>query len=519
MTAEIPWQGTLVDVPFLALLGALYRQQRTGVLHITWDALEKIFWIDRDAILAVQANTEGEHWIDFLLPAYGERFADLEPALRELPFARFLHQVRDRLHIPGDVLRETLRDAILFNVRHILFWPRGDYFWDDETVPEDFNLVRVWLPEAIWNAIQSLHEPDQVLRQLHMPIPARVPRLRPEAMDPLTRLDLTPRDAYFLSLLDGGASLEQLLKVGQIERMRALQLMTLVLLCGWAEPVHAESPVSSDSSVASQASSASTAASPEPSHAASRDRIPFAERVINFFRNLQRLDDDDIFQLGRTTTLEEIDARYRELMEEYDPARCADDPHLVPLEPMLIAIRQRIRAAYERLRERVPTREEREAEGVERVADAFSSGGYWHLRGAPQSETRRKPRKLPHTPKEFARLLYNRAMEYIQVGDNWRAAQTLEAAIEQDPEVAEYYYWLGVVYEGHPRLHPKAAHAYMKALELDPDNRNYLAHLAALLFRNKQYRQAKRFLERLVELDPGNQEARRMLREVQREVG
>jgi cytochrome c-type biogenesis protein CcmH/NrfG len=58
----------------------------------------------------------------------------------------------------------------------------------------------------------------------------------------------------------------------------------------------------------------------------------------------------------------------------------------------------------------------------------------------------------------------------------------------------------------------------MKAVELEPDNVQYLFHLAALLYQDGQLIRAVRYLERLAALDPLDGRVHAMLDDARRRL-
>lgn len=78
--------------------------------------------------------------------------------------------------------------------------------------------------------------------------------------------------------------------------------------------------------------------------------------------------------------------------------------------------------------------------------------------------------------------------------------------IKQDPGNPDYYYQAGRLFEDRDRS-SKAAALYKKAVELDGKHSKALSGLGSLLFRAKQYAEAKGYLDSAVRLDPENYRA------------
>jgi len=78
-------------------------------------------------------------------------------------------------------------------------------------------------------------------------------------------------------------------------------------------------------------------------------------------------------------------------------------------------------------------------------------------------------------------------------------------------------YSLGVVAENRDQI-KEALELYKKSVELDPKFENGLFSAAAMHARLKEFREAKALLNRLLEVDPGDDEAREMLRAVEKDM-
>lgn len=123
---------------------------------------------------------------------------------------------------------------------------------------------------------------------------------------------------------------------------------------------------------------------------------------------------------------------------------------------------------------------------------------------------RRQLRQLEGTPEaENPRVRIASALIYRQVADSLHATQDLEAAVAKEPHNDKALALLsGVVWETGDG--PKAEGYIRRAIELAPENADYLLHLAEILRLRKTpaaLEEAHRVAERALKNDPGNRHA------------
>ncbi len=92
--------------------------------------------------------------------------------------------------------------------------------------------------------------------------------------------------------------------------------------------------------------------------------------------------------------------------------------------------------------------------------------------------------------------------------------QRLREATEIDPEGAPYWNSLAMTLGGSDRL-AEAEEAFRKAVELESDNPRYTFNLGLILMRQGRPTEARPFFETALRLEPGFEDARRYLREIE----
>ncbi|GBC84163.1 Beta-barrel assembly-enhancing protease [bacterium HR11] len=524
MKKGLPSSGRLADYPVVTLLGLVYQRQDTGSLRLIWNSLEKIFWVRSGHVVAAASDLEGEHLLDFLLPDFKEAIVSRYDLWRELPLPAVMEQCLSVAGIPTEKIQAALEASIYLNLGSALSWYSAEFTWTPADPPDFPCAVRLPIPTLLWKVLQGVRDVETLWKQVHSP--AGVIRLSPDFLTEAQGLGLTPQDAYFVQLLDGRAHWDHAVQVSGLSPTRAVQIACLAIACGWAE----SSPTPD---AGREPPRASPTPAPSPAQAALLQAALYRQKVLNFYKNLSRLSPQQILMVTPQTTRSELEANYRRLLEEYDPDRCRRDPTLQDLHTMVVAIQDAVRQAYEQVVPTVPEEATPPPTHAPSPASTPPEGldprtlRYWKLKDQATGEAPSSrpgpagtppPRSVPKTPQEIARFLRLQALDYIRAGDNWQAARALENAIRLQPNDAELYFLLGTVYEKHPRLHARAAQAYTKAVELEPDNVQYMFHLAVLLYQNGQFLRAARYLERLATLDPLNVRAHELLADVRRRL-
>jgi len=86
----------------------------------------------------------------------------------------------------------------------------------------------------------------------------------------------------------------------------------------------------------------------------------------------------------------------------------------------------------------------------------------------------------------------------------------LERAAQGMPERARVHYNLGVLLD-YPQRNSEAEKALLRALELDPDQIDYLVAAAEFYLKRKRFPEARRIAEHMIRKHPSNQTGYRIL--------
>lgn len=105
-----------------------------------------------------------------------------------------------------------------------------------------------------------------------------------------------------------------------------------------------------------------------------------------------------------------------------------------------------------------------------------------------------------------------RRADALRYDGHYEEAEKLYRQIlERDPDNAAAHCGLGLVYCFHEGRFEESIEELRKAVELAPDNVTYRLHLAKTLTMLGMYEEAKGEFEKVLELDPENEEATKQL--------
>ncbi|EMY77375.1 stage II sporulation protein E [Leptospira weilii serovar Ranarum str. ICFT] len=121
--------------------------------------------------------------------------------------------------------------------------------------------------------------------------------------------------------------------------------------------------------------------------------------------------------------------------------------------------------------------------------------------------------KIPEDSKviKLLGLLSFKDKDYI------KAVEVLEKYLELDPELSEYWYYLSIANKKLGRL-SEAISASEKVLAKQPDNTNNLVNLSDLYRLQNEFIRAKDIAIRVLDLDPQNENAKKILRKIEDKI-
>jgi len=118
---------------------------------------------------------------------------------------------------------------------------------------------------------------------------------------------------------------------------------------------------------------------------------------------------------------------------------------------------------------------------------------------------------LPDNTQDLCEIIDKAGSFLIDIGAYGDGLELYRGAVARFPDVAVIHQGLGCC-TGHEGLHEEAIGASQRALELEPENQKFVNDLGWSLLEAGKLTEAKRTLERAVEMDPSDELARENLR-------
>jgi curved DNA-binding protein CbpA len=532
-------KGTLTEGALPALLRAVYVGRKTGILHFTRGQDMRSVRFRQGHILSAESSVPQEHLGEVLVRNELLTAADLERAgARKRATGKRLGETLQEM---GLIEREHLEDALALHVREVLLnvfsWNSGEYSLE-ESPPGEFHgepTLKLSTGEMILETVRLLQNPEVVRAALGNP-----DRVLDLSTDPLLRFQkvtLSPTDGYVLSRVDGVMKARQIVEMIPLPQEEVEKSLYGLLCTGIIEFVPTAPRATAEARKAAAAAPAGATA-PQPPRPAPQPTAPQRaeakrkdeearqkeiearrKEILEAFDGLKAKNHFEVLGIPRASTEAQVKEAYFHLAKRFHPDT-HHDPAMDDLGPKLEAVFIRLGQAYEVLRN-PRTRGSYEADLAARAprAPRVASGPGTPPTGSPAgSSSSPSPAPEPDRTMEMRRAFAAMvaAEKHMEQGKFWDAIQLLEhsvqwlegrnltrarvalgrsyaknpnwakqaeailkAAIASEPKSAEAHVVLGELYAGQ-RLRSRAASAFRRALELQPDREDAAAGLLAL---------------------------------------
>jgi len=318
----------------------------------------------------------------------------------------------------------------------------------------------------------------------------------------LADLDLTPREAFLLSRLDGARRIENLISVSSLGRDDAISTIYTLRAAGLVEVgVAPKHPVPS---YRPRLESRQQAAEPQvqvdeeqlsPAEAEERAQIRQMARCASMVDHYRALG----LEPGADTAA--IERAWKRIQQRCNPER-SQEPHLADLEPELATVVERARAAFDLLSRAASRR--RYDEILESLLDEAG-------RDSRADDERRQI--SAQARKELASANFKRSEELTREGEPYLAIRLLEQACAIDPRPEELVKLARLLLRN-PLWINRALDALRRAIENDPLHVDAWLELAEIWRRRNHAERQRKALERALAADPESSKAQVMYRQL-----
>jgi curved DNA-binding protein CbpA len=318
----------------------------------------------------------------------------------------------------------------------------------------------------------------------------------------LVDLDLTPREAFLLSRLDGVRSVNNLISISSLPREDAVS--TIYTL--WAAGV-VEIGIAPKHPVPAYRPRLSAHDEPEPPRVqVSEETLSVAEaeeraQIRQMARRASMVDHYRALGLEPGADTTSIERAWERIQVRCNPER-SEEPHLADLEAELSTIIERARAAFDLLSKGASRRRYDEI-----LASIQDEAG---LEGKARDERRKMSEKARE---ELVNANFRRADELIREGEPYLAIRLLEQACALDPRPAELVKLARLLLRN-PLWINRSLDALRRAVERDPKHVDAWLELAEIWRRRNHVERQRKALERALAADSKNEKARAMYRQL-----
>ena len=321
--------------------------------------------------------------------------------------------------------------------------------------------------------------------------------------DMLEDVQLTPTEGFLLSRLDAAPDVAGLIRLSSLPEEQTYNTLYTLLLSGTVivgDGSQTEPPIPvAEEEEPREEQAVETAEEP------GEEEFDFTERQLEERRYIRKLSEavtrvDHYRALGLRTDANpnEIKEAWKNIRERYDPEKRL--PHLSDMAAHMERIVERGRAAYEVL----------SAYSARERYDAILDG---MEQARAKVETRSRGEMQADARKELVEANFKRANELIKEDELYLAIQLLERACALDPRPDELIK-LSRLLQRNPLWVNRALGCMRRAIEADPRHVPSWLELADFWRRRNHSERQRKSLERVLSIDPDNEQANRMYKEL-----
>lgn len=417
----------------------------------------------------------------------------------------FGHILVARGHLTAEDLEHELQELALEIIRRAAAAPRTNCrFVDGGGEGQLDTLPNVVTSQIILTAARGFTDTDAI-RQVLGP-PTRRVVLSPSFKEMIEEVELNPTEGFLLSRLDAAKNIAELERLSSLPAAQLYPTLYTLLLSG-AVVLEGDVPRDAAPPVEHPRPESVTSIDPQPQpDEPLGDHGDFTERQIEerkYIRKLSeavtKVDHYKALGLARDANPAEIKEGWKNIEERFSP-EAATRPHLRDMVGHLERIVERGRAAYQVLSvHKARERYDRILKSVDSESREINSS----KRGVVDPEARRT----------LVEANLKRADELIRDNELYLAIQLLERACALDPRPNELLK-LARILQRNPLWANRALACLRRAIEADPKHVESWLELADFWRRRNHVERQRKSLERALAIDPDNETANRMYKEI-----
>jgi curved DNA-binding protein CbpA len=212
----------------------------------------------------------------------------------------------------------------------------------------------------------------------------------------------------------------------------------------------------------------------------------FIQKVNQLYENIDRLTYYDILEINMDVSSAEIKETYLKMVKDYHPDRHSD-LHDSSIKDKLTALFTFINKAYNTL------------------SDEAKRAKY------NTSLIKKTPGEGPDKEAIKAEEQFKRGVEEFKKGNLWGASDLFRWATRINPEKPKYWAYLSLSSSKIPGRGKEAEESILKAIQLEPNNAEYYTHLGMIYLEGGMKKRAASQFETALNWDPTNKKAMKEL--------
>ncbi|MCS6884600.1 MAG: protein kinase [Acidobacteriota bacterium] len=500
-------EGSLDKVPFPYLLARICREKISCRLTCTLGIVSKTIYFDQGMIVFARSNQKEDRLGETMMRLGKLSKADFDRAsqemrLRKVRFGRALVEL-------GVISREDLRLLIADQVSLIVYslfeWGGGGYEITKEEPRKRSISISLSCAELVFEGLRRMKNMDLVKQWL-----GDFSWKLAVTNDPLLlyqSLNLTPKEWFIVSRIENEMSLDEILSLGGLPEDETLKTVCGLIAVGVLRWVGREKV----GQVASAEPISRMLRQSPPAKFDIQSAALFCYEVENMLACIKTPNHYAVLDVPRKATAEQINEAYDRLARKFHPDRHVQlsSEYNLSLRTDLEKIFARISEAYKVLSD--PKRREeydRSSKTLRLTAIPIK----------PDEPVNPEPVSLPRgaaapgnekSGADAASVWFDKGRRYYNAFQFRQACDAFQAAVKADPNCALYRMFLArslVHLKEHMAM---AKEHFCRAIELEPNNPDYLAEVGLFFQKLGSNKEANRMFERALQLVPDHPIARR----------
>ncbi|UCG77587.1 MAG: DUF4388 domain-containing protein [Nitrospirota bacterium] len=475
--SKVPYKGTFAETRLPLILIHLNRNRLTGTLEIKASSFTKKVFLEKgEAIFASSTNVD-------------DRLGETLLKVGKITLEQF-DRAAELLKKGGKRLGAILVDlgflspkelfwGVKFQVREIIYslflFEDAEYEFVEGDVPSDEVIkLKMSMGNLIYEGVKRIDNLTRIRREM--------PSLKDTLMlsdDPLSlfqNIELSSHDKKLLSLVDGSKTIKEILDQSWLGSFEAMKILYVLFYTGMLVKKENESEPAESIIV------------DDLLKELSEDEMAFDQRVESFLKKIEMSDYYELLGVDRKADESKIKKKYMRLAKEFHPDKYLKTEDL-SLKDKLTTIFDALTDAYNNLK----------------VSALVGTNG------DDQASAASKQKLDPKAAKEEAERLHQKGVSEFKAGNFKDSISNLKKATSLDIKNSQYWNTLSLVFTKIPDGMNQAEKALLEAINLEPDNADFLANLGLLFMKAGKNPRAKTQFNKALILDPENKKAQKGL--------